>query len=234
MKKLLLSIIAALIILSGCNKTKQFKVNLNLENSDGMVVYLNKDLGMMEMCIDSAVFAGNTAVLKADFDDPQTKYIIKYDKYDQCGVFTFLPENCDITITGDFNDIINWKAEGSPALEMLNAFSEEMQPYADAVMAIVPDMEAAYAENDTVRGNELYWKAKACMDEYTNRRLDFIRSHPDNYVAHFMLDEDKINYDPEVIKEVVGTFTVESRYKKNIEKYLEEIEDYDMPMQIVE
>lgn len=234
MKKLLLAIVAALLILSGCNKTKQFTVTLNLDNADGQTVYLTKDLGMVEMCIDSAVFADNTAVLKADFDDPQTLYIIKYDKYDQCGVFTFLPENRDITITGDFNDIITWYAEGSQALEMLNAFNEEMQPYADAVMAIVPDMEAAYAENDTVRGHELYWKAIACMDEYNNHRLDFIRNHPDCYVAHYLLDEAKINYDSEILKEVVGSFTVESIYKKNIENYLKEIEEYDMQMQTVE
>ena len=228
MKKLILTLIAAAMILCGCNKTKQFKVTLNFNNADGQIVYLNKDLGMVEMCVDSAVFAGNTAVLKADFDDPQTKYIIKYGKYDQCGVFSFLPENCDITVTGDFNDIFNWKAEGSPALEMLNAFSEEMRPYADAVMAIVPDMEAAYAENDTVRGNELYWKAKTCMEEYTNRCLDFIKNHPDNYVAHYLLDEDKINYDPEVLKEVVETFAVETRYSKNIKQYIEENQDFQI------
>lgn len=231
MKKLLLAIVAALLILCGCNKTKQFKVTLNLDNADGQVIYLSKDHGMVEMCIDSAVFAGNTAVLKADFDDPQIKYIIKYDKYDQCGVFTFLPENCDITVTGDFNDIFNWKAEGSPALKMLNAFNEEVRPYSEAVMAIVPDMEAAFKENDTVRGMELYWEAMARMDEYNNRCIDYIKSHHDSYVAHYLLDDYKINYDPEVLKEVVGTFTVESRYKKNIEKY---IEDYDMQMQIVE
>ncbi len=232
MKKLLFPIVAALLILCGCNKTNQFKVTLNLENADGQTVYLNKDLGMIETCVDSAVFAGNTAVLKADFDDPQIKYIIKYDKYDQCGVFTFLPENCDITITGDFNDIITWHAEGSQAMETLNAYKEEMRPYGDAVMAIVPDMEAAYAENDTVRGLELYWEAMARMDEYNNRCLDYIKSHPNSYVAHYLLDESKINFDPEILKEVVGTFTVESRYKKNIEIYLEEIEDYEM--QIVE
>ncbi|MBR6438253.1 MAG: DUF4369 domain-containing protein [Bacteroidales bacterium] len=234
MKKLILTLIAAAMILCGCNNTKRFKVNLNLDNADGQIIYLHKDLGMVEMCVDSAVFDGNTAVLKADFDDPQTKYILKYDKYDQCGVFTFLPENCDITITGDFNDIISWQAEGSPAMEILNAFHKKLKPYADAVMTIVPDMEAAYAENDTVRGHELYWKAIACMDEYNNRRLDFIRNHPDCYVAHYLLDEAKINYDSEVLKEVVGTFTVESIYKKNIENYLKEIEEYDMPMQIVE
>ena len=46
MKKLLLPIVAALLILCGCNKTKQFTVTLNIDNADGQTVYLNKDFGL--------------------------------------------------------------------------------------------------------------------------------------------------------------------------------------------
>ena len=62
---------AALLFLSGCNKTKQFTVTLNLDNADQKPVYLFKDVDGKDVCIDTAVFAGQQAVLKADFADPQ-------------------------------------------------------------------------------------------------------------------------------------------------------------------
>ena len=234
MKKLLLSIVAALLILSSCNKTKQFIVTLNIDNADGQMVYLNKDFGLVEMCIDSAVFDGKNVVLKADFDDPQTQYIIKFDKYEFCNVFPFFPENHDVTITGDYNEIYHWEATGTPGMEAYNAFKREVLPLENVTMAIVSEMYAAYDEDDTVRGNELYWKAAAGMEEYNAILLEYYKQHSNDIICQYELYTKKKEFDPMVLKEVVGTMTVESVYKKEIEKYLEEIEEYELPMQIME
>lgn len=234
MKKLLLPIVAALLILCGCNKTKQFTVTLDIYNADGQTVYLNKDFGLVEMCIDSAVFNDKNAVFKVICDDPQTRYILKFDKNEFCNVFPFFPENQNVTITGDYNEIYHWEATGTPAMEAYNAFSRKLLPLENATMAIVHDMEAAYAENDTVRGNELYWKAMAGMEEYNAILLEYYKQHPNDLMCQYDLNNKKRDFDPMVLKEIVETMTVESVYKKDIEKYLEEIEDFDMPMQIVE
>ena len=234
MKKLLLSIVAALLILSGCNKTKQFTVTLNIDNADSQTVYLHKDYGLVELCVDSAVFEGKNAIFNVNFDDPQTKFVVKFDKNEMCNVFPFFPENHDVTITGDYNEIYHWEATGTPAMEAYNAFSRELLPLENATMAIVHDMEAAYAENDTVRGNELYWKAMAGMEEYNAILLEYYKQHSNDLICQYDLSRKKKEFDPMILKEVVGTMTVESVYKKEIEKYLEEIEEYEMPIQIVE
>ena len=234
MKKLLLPIVAALLILCGCNKTKQFTVTLNIDNADGQTVYLNKDFGLVEMCIDSAVFEGKNVVFNVNFDDLRTKFTVKFDKNEMCNVFPFFPENHNVTITGDYNEIYHWEATGTPAMEAYNVFSREIIPLENATMAIVYDMYAAYDENDTVRGNELYRKAEASMEEYNAILLEYYKQHSNDLICQYDLSRKKKEFDPMILKEVVETMTVESVYKKEIEKYLEEIEDYDMPMQIVE
>jgi hypothetical protein len=43
MKKTIFTILAITLVVCGCNKTKQFKVILNLQNADNKTVYLYKD-----------------------------------------------------------------------------------------------------------------------------------------------------------------------------------------------
>lgn len=227
MKKSILAIFAAVLILSGCNKTKQFKVNLNLENADNQKVYLCKDVDGKDLCIDSTVFVGNTAVLTANFDDPQTCYIVKFNLADDCGVFPFFTENQNTTITGDSDAMQFWTVKGCPTMDEYNAYREEILPMEDEIMALVPEMETAYKENDTVKGNELFWKMMASYDEYNNYRLDYIKNHPDSYLTHFMLYNSKGDFELAKVKEVVENFTTESVYSKRLKEYIEKMENFD-------
>jgi len=92
MKKLLLSIVAALLIFSGCNKSNQFKVKLNLDNSDGQTAYLIKTLdGKKPIVMDTIVFADNKAEVTLDYDDPQAMYILFFKETREN--MTLFPEN---------------------------------------------------------------------------------------------------------------------------------------------
>ena len=224
MKKLFLTLIAGLLILSSCSKKEQFRVILNLDNANGQVVYLTKDLGMVEMCVDSAIFEGNTVVFKADFDDPQTKYIVKYDKNDMCRVFSFFSENRNITITGDYNDMEHWMAVGTHSLDEFNVYRQMSWPIEDAIMDRVHEMEMVCAEGDTVRCKELWAQAIAGMEEYQALLIDYVRNHPDDIMAHCLLDESKRDMDIEVLKDIVAGFTVETVYSNNIKNYIEQYE----------
>lgn len=227
MKKLILSLMAAMLILCSCNKTKQFTVTLNIDNADGQTVYLHKDFGLAEMCIDSAIFEGKNVVFNVNFDDLQTKFIVKFDKNEMCNVFPFFPENQNVTITGDYNEIYHWEATGTPGMDAYFAFRREILPLENATMALVYDMYAAYDENDTIKGNELYRKAEASMEEYNAILFEYYKQHSNDIICQYDLSRKKKEFDPMVLKEVVETTTVESVYKKEIEKYLEEVGDGD-------
>lgn len=224
MKKLICTILTITLIICGCNKTKQFKVNLNLQNADNKTVYLYKDADPKHVLLDSAVFVGNTAELKADFDDPQTCYILKFNKsdYKTCGDnISFFTENQNITITGDYQDIPHWSITGCPTMNALNAHHQEsLKQFEDPIMALATEIEKAGVAGDTVRVFELNKQLQPLVESYMNSEIEFIRSHSGDFLGHFLLDQAKDELDPEIVKELADGFTTESVYSRKVKEYL--------------
>lgn len=224
MKKLICTILAITLIICGCKKTKQFKVNLNLQNADNKTVYLYKDADPKHVLLDSAVFVGNTAELKADFDDPQTCYILKFNKsdYKTCGDnISFFTENQNITITGDYQDMPHWSITGCPTMNALNAHHQEsLKQFEDPIMALATEIEKAGVAGDTVRVFELNKQLQPLVESYMNSEIEFIRSHSGDFLGHFLLDQAKDELDPEIVKELADGFTTESVYSRKVKEYL--------------
>ena len=231
MKKLILSIVATALLICGCNKTKQFKVNLNLEIADNQTVYLYKDADIKHVLLDSAVFVNNTAELKADFDDPQTCYIIKFNKseYETCGDnFQFFTENQNTTITGIYDDQPHWTVTGCPTMNALNAHHQEsLKQYEDPIMALCAEMMEASKADDSLKVAELNEQLHPLMEAYTNNEIEFIRSHSDDYLGPYLLYLAKEGLEDETVKELVDGFTTESVYSKKVKEYLQEVEKYN-------
>lgn len=226
MKKLFLTFVATAMILCGCNKPNHFKVHLNLNNADGQTIYLCKTVDNQNVCIDSAVITGKTAVLTAPNDDPQVAYLIKFDKNNNCGdIYPFFTENQNTTITGDGGDIPHWTAKGCPTMDELQAYHEEsMKQYEEPILAYFNEMNELAIANDTVKVFEMDEKLQALMEAYHNHQVDFIRSHSDSYLGHYLLDQLKFDFDIEVVKELSKGFTNESVYSKNVKDFIEKYE----------
>lgn len=214
----------AVLFLSGCDKSNQFKVTLNLDNADQKNVYLCKDVDGKEVCIDTAVFAGKTAVLKADFDDPQTCYFIKFDPAEKCEVFPFFTENQNTLITGDKEAREKWTVKGCATMDAYNAYRDEFLPMEESMMALFNESQDAYMSGDTVKAAELYAQVETAMKDYKNYRFDYLKNHPDTYLTHFMVlqEVDGFDFGYEEVKELAEGFTTESVYSKRINDYLAE------------
>lgn len=226
MKKLILSLLAALIICSGCN-SKQFQVTLNFENAaeDEQKVYLLKIVDNKEVVIDSALFVGEKVVLTAPNDDPQTAYYLVFEKSDKCGVFPFFTENQNTTISGHLEDYPDWTVKGCPVMDEWAAYRESLMSMEEQMKALYNEwMMAVYMQGDTIRAAEIEEAFNIQMEEYNNKSLDYIRNHPDSYLAHFILDQEKEGLDFEVVKEIASGFTTESMYSKKIKDYIETTE----------
>ena len=225
MKKIFFSLVAVSLILCGCNKSNQFKVNLNLDNAENQTVYLCKTVDNQDVYIDSTVIVNKTAMLTAASDDPQIVYIIKFNKNEKCGVFPFFTENQNTTITGDRDDMPHWTVKGCPTMDTLMAYHEQtMKQYEEPILAYFTEMNELAMANDTVKAFEINEKLQALLDAYHNHQIDFIKSHSDNYLGHYMLDLCKTDFDIEVVKEVSAGFTNESVYSKNVKEYIEKYE----------
>ena len=231
MKKLFITLIAATLMTCCCNKSNQFKVNLNLDNAENQTVYLYKAVDGNNVCIDSTVIVGNTAVLTADFDDPQIAYILKFDKNEICGVYSFFTENQNTTITGDREDMPHWTIKGCHTMDILMAYHEKaMKLYEEPLLALFAKMNDAAMNGDTLKAAEIEAQFLPLMDEYHNYQADFIKSQSDNYLGHYMLDLCKMDFDIEVVKELFKGFTNESIYSKNVKEYIEKYERGEVEM----
>lgn len=222
MKKLLFTLIAATLIFSGCNKKEQFKVTVNLDNSDNHTVYFFKDVEGVHQFIDSVAFKDNQVVLKADFDDPQTCYILKFDPTANCGIYTFFTENQNTTITGNLQELERWKVEGCPSMAILTEYQERsLTEFGEPIMALYEEMGAAYEADDTVRAAEIDAQIDPLVEAYYEDQKNFIRTNSDNYIGHFLLAEAMRDYDLGTVKELYEGFTNESMYSKRVKEFID-------------
>jgi len=224
MKNLFLVFIAALFVISGCSKSKQFTVAANIDNADNQNVYLCKTIDGKTVVIDTAIIVDKKVVFTTDFDDPQMLYALRFEGEDECGnIFSFFSENNDITATIDRNAMQNWTVKGSPAMDSLYAFHQQcMAQYEKPILALYSEADQAALADDTVRVAEIYEQMQPLMEEYYNYRVDYIKNHSDSFLAHYMLDELKTEFELETVKELAEGFTTESVYSKRVKEYIEQ------------
>ena len=220
MKKLLLSIVAGLLILCGCNKTKQFTINFNLENSDGQTAYLVKTLDLKQpIILDTIVFADNKAEVTVDYDDPQAMYILVFKQTKENMIL--FPDNHDVAVTGDMKDIKHIEATGGATQNSYNEYQKIMAQY----MIQFPPLDAAYDEaydaGDSLKYEEINDKILDIWEEIHAYQFDFIRNHPESFVAHFILNDIKSNIKLAQVQELAAILTSESVYRDNVNKFIE-------------
>ena len=220
MKKLLLSVIAAMLILFGCNKSNQFKIKLNLDNSDGQTVILVKSLdGKKPIIMDTAVFAGNKAVFTVDNDDPQALYILAFkEKQDQTLLF---PDNKDVTVKGDLDDFLHLEATGGATQNALNDYHKGLVPFMEAFIPLEAAANEAYNNDDSLKYEEVNAQMLAIWDEYHNYQFEYIRNHPEDIVTHYILDDLKTDIELAKLQEYVEILVGESVYRDNVNKFIE-------------
>lgn len=220
MKKLLLSIVAALIVFSGCNKSNQFKVQLNIENADGQTVVLIKSTdGKKPTPIDTAVFADNKAMLIADCAEPQALYILAFKEARE---FVMLfPENQDVKVTGDIENPLYIEATGGATQNAFNAYQHGLVPFMEAFIPLEAAGNEAYDNNDSLKYEEVNAQMLAIWDEYHAYQFEYIKNHPDSYIAHYILDDLKTDIELAQVKEFADILTGESVFRDNVNNFIE-------------
>ena len=219
MKKHLLFLFALALGLTACNeKSNQFKVNVSLKNGDGQTVYLQKYVDNAPVTIDSAVITNESAVLTADNDDPQILYALKVKG--KRGSMPFFADNKDVTFVGDINNPQDVEIMASETQAEWNAYNDAQDEFNNQIRELYAVMQQAFADNDTIAMDSLNTVGTALMDEQANYRDEYVKSHPDSFLAHYLLDESKQDYPLDELKEIVAGFTTESLYTKDINDYI--------------
>ena len=125
MKKLLIAIMVMMAVTS-CNS---FKINVNLENSNGKTVYLQRYDGEKMNNMDSVVAKDNQAVFKVKKSENIDAFCIMIKGWRR--PLTFFADNQDVTITGDYQNYNGINVLASESQEKLNTFMTEVNKIED-------------------------------------------------------------------------------------------------------
>lgn len=120
MKKLLI----AVLVMLGMASCNTFKIKVNLENSNGKTVYLQRYDGLDMKTLDSVVVKGDNAVFKVKQNENTDAYNIMIDGWRR--PLTFFADNQDVTITGDYQNYNGINVLASESQEKLNKFMTEV------------------------------------------------------------------------------------------------------------
>ena len=174
MKTRTMLIAAAAIILAACTstpKTETFKVNVNLANADGTMVYLQKD----GQVLDSAVIQNWDAVFETPVCANNEMYGIMLQGWRR--PFPFFTDNVDVTLEGDAQNPNAIMVKGSESQAKLDAFTKSYN-----------DLEAKLEADST---------AQADADEILKMHcFDYVWENPTDPVAHYVLYRYKWAFGP--------------------------------------
>ena len=137
MKKSLIALLV-MTVLTSCFSCKSFKVNVNLDNSTGKTVYLNRLEDGSMTTIDSVVANNNNAVFKMKQSDNEDALHIMINGWRR--PLTFFADNQDVTITGDYqkyNEIVVMASESQEKLNKIMAEVDNMEDEQDIYYAVL-------------------------------------------------------------------------------------------------
>ncbi|MBO6057760.1 MAG: AhpC/TSA family protein [Bacteroidales bacterium] len=140
MKKLFIAIMVMMVVTS-CNS---FKINVNLENSNGKTVYLQRYDGEKMNNMDSVVAKDNQAVFKVKKSENTDAFCLMVNGWRR--PLTFFADNQDVTIKGDYQNYNGIDVLASESQEKLNIFMKEANSIED-------EQEIYYCVLDFVKQN---------------------------------------------------------------------------------
>ena len=153
-------------------KTETFKVNVNLANADGQIVYLQKD----GQILDSAVITNWDAVFETPVCADNEMYGIMLQGWRR--PFAFFTDNAEVTLEGDAQNPNAILVKGSESQDRLNAFT---QSYDELEAKLEADSTMAQADKDEVLKMHCF---------------DYVWENPIDPVAHYVLYRYKWAFGP--------------------------------------
>lgn len=125
-------IIIALLVMIGlvsCNGGRSFKINVNLDNSTGKTILLQRYVGDEMQTLKTMVAKNNEVVFKVKKSDNTDALHLMIDGWRRPVVI--FAENKDVTVTGDCQKPSSIKATGSEIQMNLDKFQEEISKIDD-------------------------------------------------------------------------------------------------------
>ena len=175
MKTKLILLSALVLGLFACTtkpKTPTFNINVDIANTEGQTIYLQKD----GQVLDSALLVDWKATFATPVCDDNEMYGLMLKNWRR--PFMFFTDNTDVTIEGDAQNPNGIVVKGSASQDRLNAFTKSYN-----------DLEARLEADSTM--------AQADKDEILKMHcFDYVWDNPTDPVAHYVMYRYKWAFGP--------------------------------------
>ena len=222
MKIRLLSLVVALFTLVACSKPT-FNVKVELQNAEGKLVYLQKFSDKKSTIIDSVLMQNNVVNFIVEEDNPATYYSIRVEKVRY--PIGFFSENNDVTIVGDINDVANIQVTASYAQQLVNEYDAENIKFNNQLKEIRMNYMMAQQANDEAAMEKIYEEYDKVEKNQTAYRNLFIAKNYSNFVSHYILYNNRLNYELNELEDFVNHFNItqDNEFSKLLNEYISKL-----------
>ena len=222
MKIRLLSLVVALFTLVACSKPT-FNVKVELQNAEGKLVYLQKFSDKKSTIIDSVLMQNNVVNFIVEEDNPATYYSIRVEKVRY--PIGFFSENNDVTIVGDINDVANIQVTASYAQQLVNEYDAENIKFNNQLKEIRMNYMMAQQANDEAAMEKIYDEYDKVEKNQTAYRNLFIAKNYSNFVSHYILYNNRLNYELNELEDFVNHFNItqDNEFSKLLNEYISKL-----------
>lgn len=195
---------AVVLIMASCNQQSTFKINVNLANTEGKKVYLQKE----GIKLDSVVLADQKAKFRPPVCADNEMYSIMLEGWRR--PFYFFTDNQDVDVEGDAKNPNGITVKGAPSQDRLVDF---MKSY--------DDLEAKLAADST---------PQADADEILKMHcFDFVWDNPTDPVAHYVMYRYKWSFGSCELRTMIDNIhhadkNITSSSLRQVEEYVEKLE----------
>ena len=210
-KHILLGLLA--VGLFACNnepEVETYKVNVNLANADGQMVYLQRDGEV----VDSAVITNWEAVFDTPLGDGTETYGLMLKGWRRA--FPFFTDNNEVTLEGDAQNPNAILVKGSESQDRLMAFTESYN-----------ELEAKLEADSTMSQED----ADEILKMFC---FDYVWDHPTDPVAHYVMYRYKWAFGPCELRTMIDNIhhadsTLTNKNLQMAEDYVEKQERVQGP-----
>ena len=228
MKKIFTLVAIVLIGLCSCTN-KNVQVQVNLDNAENKIVYLNQTINEQNKVVDSAQIENGKAILKAQLAHEPERLFVLVDGI-RGNIPFFAENNITITITGDAGNMREVVVSGSKTQDLLNDFNASYQVFDVQIR----ELYSLFPEEETDETKALVDSLTAVYEEISEQKdvflTNFLKENSQNVVAHFLLLRNLHGYELEQLDELVSGFgnNVPSLYLTMLQEYVETLKRVDI------
>ncbi len=201
MKKLL-GLVIGIIVLTGCQNNKSYKIKGTITGAEDGTIYLKSIENGTPVVIDSANITNENFIFSGKVEN-SLLYLAFYNET-PVPIALFI-ENEDITIKASIDSLDKAEITGSPETDIFLKFNKEM-PYIKRSIELRQEYMQAQMAGETAKLEKLTNEMETIIEAQKNYFTNFVDSNTSSVVGAFLASQMAQSLSIDKLKELVSKF----------------------------